>query len=484
MQQKFISNLVLMIILNLLVKPAAIFGIDAEIQNRVGSENYGLYFSLLNFSFLFNILMDFGINNFTTKSVAQYPNAAITYLGKILSLRILLFLFYAVFTLSVGFIIGWGTVELSLLLFLVINQLFVTLIAYARSHFGGLLMFRTEALISVLDRFLLIIFCGVLLYFPISDVPFRIEWFVWIQTFCYGITLLVAFTILLKKIGLPKIKHNHLFSYAIIKRSFPYALLILLMMIYTRIDSVMIERLHENGKSEAGFYAQGFRVLDAFFMLAMIFSNLLYPIFSKMFSDKSSIVSLLTTAGKLLIGGAFGMSILCYFHADRILGWIYDDYSISSIYSFQLIMFAFVGMCSSLIFGTLLTAHGSLRFLNLTALAGIFVNIGLNLYLIPTYGASGAAFATLCTQSSVSLVQLLYCLVHFNLRPNLIIIVQFFGFITAMVLLGFYFPVSSNGWFLLLVIAMAICLFIFRLIDLKQLRANLIAPAEKEISEG
>ena len=253
------------------------------------------------------------------------------------------------------------------------------------------------------------------------------------------------------------------------------------MMIYTRIDSVMIERLHIAGKSEAGVYAQGFRILDAFFMLAMIFSNLLFPIFSKMFSEKSNIVDLLTTSGKLLIGGAFGVSIITYFHADLILGWIYDDFGISSIYSFQLLMFAFVGMCSSLIFGTLLTANGSLRFLNSTALAGIVVNSCLNYYLIPIYGATGAAFATLCTQLTVSLIQLFYCLSYFNLRPKGRIVLQFVGFIGTMILIGLYVPVYSNGWFFVVVALIGISLFVFRLIDLKQLKANLLTPDKKEI---
>ena len=41
MQKKFFTNLTLLILLNLLVKPFAIFGIDLTIQNRVGAENYG-----------------------------------------------------------------------------------------------------------------------------------------------------------------------------------------------------------------------------------------------------------------------------------------------------------------------------------------------------------------------------------------------------------------------------------------------------------
>ena len=71
MQRIFFSNLVLTIFLNLLIKPLALFGIDATVQNRVGPEEYGLYFSLLNLSVIFNMLIDLGINNYTTKNIAK-----------------------------------------------------------------------------------------------------------------------------------------------------------------------------------------------------------------------------------------------------------------------------------------------------------------------------------------------------------------------------------------------------------------------------
>src|SRR5690606_2095162 len=165
MQKKFISNLAFLVLLNLLVKPVAIFGIDAAVQNEVGAESYGIYFSLLNFSMLFNILLDFGINNFTTKNIAQHPQIASKYIGKILVFRLILFVFYAVFSYSIAFALNWNSYELYLLSFLVLNQLLVTLIAYVRSHFGGLLFFKTEAFIGVLDRVLLIFICGAVLYF-------------------------------------------------------------------------------------------------------------------------------------------------------------------------------------------------------------------------------------------------------------------------------------------------------------------------------
>jgi O-antigen/teichoic acid export membrane protein len=84
MQRKFLNNLMLMVLLNLLVKPLAIFGIDATVQNRIGAEEYGLYFSLLNFAYFFNIILDLGITNYNTKYVAQYPHLVKRYMGKIL----------------------------------------------------------------------------------------------------------------------------------------------------------------------------------------------------------------------------------------------------------------------------------------------------------------------------------------------------------------------------------------------------------------
>lgn len=484
MQKKFFSGLVLMLVLNLLIKPIAIFGIDAKIQNEVGSEQYGIYFSLLSFSFLFNILLDFGISNYTSKHVAQYPKVAVSYLGKILVLRGVLFVLYAIVSYSIAFILGWGRFEIYLLSFMVLNQLFVALIAFARSYFNGMLMFKTEAFLSVLDRLLLIVFCGALLYLPITDNSFKIEWFVWIQTLCYGIAVLVAFALLLRKTGVPKLLFRPNFSIALIRKSLPYALLILLMMIYTRVDSVMIERLHTNGKMEAGFYAQGFRLFDALFMFAMIFTGLLYPIFSKLFVEKKDFKPILASATKLLLGGTIALGIILYWNAWDILSWIYKNDILSSLVPFQLLMLGFVGMAANLLFGTLLTANGSLKFLNSVSAIGILLNIGMNIFLIPEYGASGAAFATLITQGSVSTVQLIYCIYHFSIKITLLPILQFIGFVASVWVLCYFVKADTIWLFLGISGASFVGMFIFGLIDFKQLKSILASKGKEEITEG
>ncbi|MFT6244858.1 MAG: O-antigen/teichoic acid export membrane protein [Salibacteraceae bacterium] len=469
MQKKFISNLALMVLLNLLVKPIAIFGIDAEVQNRVGDVEYGIYFSLLNFSFLFNILLDLGINNFTTKNVAQHPNVASSYLNKVLTFRFILFGLYAVVSFAIGYLLNWDSRAMYMLSFLILNQFIITLIAYTRSHFGGLLMFKTDAVISVLDRFLLIIFCGILIYTPVTSAPFKIEWFIWIQTVCYGITLVVAAIMLISKFGVPKLKFDPTFSYSIIKKSFPYALLIFLMMIYTRIDSVMVERMHFNGKAEAGYYAKGFRLLNAFFMFAMIFSSLLFPIFSKMFKQKENVTPLLSTAAKLLIGGAILIGIISFFNGEYILSLIYDHDIEKSTLPFQLLMFSFVGMCSTIMFGTLLTAKGDMKFLNTISAIGIVINITINSFLIPKYGATGAAVATVITQSLISLIQFIYSVYVLKIKFTLLAVGRFSIFVSSLFTLCFYVKADSGLALFGLCSAGVIGMMLFRLIDLKNL---------------
>jgi len=58
MKRAFASNLVLLLGINFLIKPLYIFGIDREVQNAVGPEQYGLFFALLNLTYLFQIVND------------------------------------------------------------------------------------------------------------------------------------------------------------------------------------------------------------------------------------------------------------------------------------------------------------------------------------------------------------------------------------------------------------------------------------------
>ena len=109
MKRKFIWNLLLVVILNLLIKPFYILGIDAEVLNQVGPEKYGNYFALINFSFLLNILLDLGINNYNVKNIAQHHQLLDKYFSGIITLRISLVGFYMFITFLIAYFIGYNS---------------------------------------------------------------------------------------------------------------------------------------------------------------------------------------------------------------------------------------------------------------------------------------------------------------------------------------------------------------------------------------
>ena len=157
MKSRFVWNLVLVVILNLLIKPFYILGIDAEVINRVGDSVYGNYFALINFSFLLNIILDLGITNYNVKNIAQHRQLLDKHFSGIITLRVVLILMYLVATFLIAFFIGYDSTQLKILLVLAFNQSLVAFILYIRSNLAGLHLFVEDSVVSILDRFLLII---------------------------------------------------------------------------------------------------------------------------------------------------------------------------------------------------------------------------------------------------------------------------------------------------------------------------------------
>jgi O-antigen/teichoic acid export membrane protein len=397
-----------------LVKPIAIFGIDAQVQNAVGLDAYGLYFSLLSLSLILNILMDLGINNYVIKTVAKNEVEAKSQISSILVLRIVLFLFYLGFLFGIAFMLGYDSTALKLLFLLGLNQLFIVLIAYFRGFFSGLQHYKLDSFFSVFDRIILILTAGsVLLFF--TGCKMTIPLYITLQTFGYFLTCVLAFIFFKRLVGKIQwqIDLNHFKS--VLQKSLPFALLIILMSIYTRIDGILLHQFAPNGNMEAGIYAKGFRLLDALYMFGMIFAGLLFPMFSNTLHDSiQKVRELVLISANFLMSGVIVVVMLLILHSGNILQLIYTSSEEAEL-PFIWLMLSFIGISMNFVFGTLLTANGQLKELNIISAVGVIINISVNLFLIPKYGATGAGFTAFITQMIMAITQFILCAKKFNL---------------------------------------------------------------------
>ena len=470
MRRKFLTNLALLIFLNLLIKPFWIFGIDRTVQNIVGAQEYGLYFSLFNFSLLLNIILDFGITNFNNRNIAQNNHLLSKSLSGIVVLRFILALVYFLVSLTAALIIGYEPRQIYLLIFLIFNQFVASFILYLRSNLSGLHLFKTDSVISVLDRTLMIIICSLLLWGGVVKTAFRIEWFIYAQTAAYLIALTIALLVVYGKAEFFKLNFDRAYFIAILKKSYPFAILTLLMAFYFRIDSVMLERMIPDGKEQAGIYAQAFRILDAAAMFAFLFAVLLLPMFSRMIKQKESINQLTYFSLLLLIVPVLGITFASFFYRSEIMDLLYHQHVASSSLIFGVLILSYIGIAISYIFGTLLTANGSLKQLNIMAGTGVLLNVILNLILIPKYAAFGAAIASLITQSFAAILQVFLSIRIFKFKFHIRRITQAILFLIVLFAVSIISVKINVNWgfkFLGIIALSVILAFVFRLIKIK-----------------
>lgn len=471
MKRTFLTNLALLIFLNLLVKPFWIFGIDRTVQNTVGTENYGIYAALFSLSIILNIILDLGITNFNNRNIAQHNQLLRKYFSNIVVLKISLGIIYTIICIITALFLGYSAYKFKLFGFLILNQFLLSFILYLRSNISGLYMYKTDSVISVIDRVLMIILCGILLIN--YENTFKIEWFIYAQTISYTITCIIAFIIVYTKASFFKLTFDVKFLLLILKQSYPFALLVLLMGLYTRMDMVMVDFMLPNGAQQAGIYAQSFRILDAVSMFAYLFSTLLLPMFAKMIKQNEPINQLTKLSFLLLIIPTLAFVIGTWFYGWELMKLMYHEHYTESAKIFKVLIIGFIPVASSYIFGTLLTANNSLKYLNKIAASGMLINFILNLILIPKYGAFGAAIVSVSTQFITVGLQMYLSKKTFSFSFNKILFLKII-FYCIINIFGFYLFKGKllNNWIFEMLLIMGICFlssFAIRLFKLKDI---------------
>lgn len=419
MATRFLSDLFILILLNLIIKPFWVFGIDRTVQNTIGTEVYGTYFAIFNLSLLFNIVLEMGVNNFNNRAVAQNHDNIKSYFPNLLSLKALLSIFYALILIVVAFVLGYAGQQIYWLVLLIINQIIVSYLLFVRSNISGLQQFRIDSYLSIIDKLAMIIICATLLWLVPFKNSFDISWFVYAQIAGNLIALSIAFIAVKKLAGKIKWQANFNVVKGLLKKAMPYALLGFLMTVYFRIDGVMLERLLvDNGDTQNGIYAAGFRLLDTVIMIAFLFATILMPLFAKLLAEKQEIEKLLNFSGRLLVCIAIIAALSIMPFAQQIMDVLYTESTIQYGNILKILMFTFIPVSIVYVYGTLLAANGNMRLLNSVAFLAVILNVVLNFVLISKWQAMGAAIATLITQLLVAFVYIIMAHQTINVNIN------------------------------------------------------------------
>jgi O-antigen/teichoic acid export membrane protein len=470
--KKFLSNLSYLVLLNLLVKATWVWGIDRTVQVVVGEAVYGLYFAVFNLTLIFQILMDMGIQHFNNITVSGNRSKLVEMLPTIMGLKVILSLFFFSGLFLTAYLIGWRSAEFELLLPVGLNIWFLTFVLYFRSSLTALELFRVDAWISVLDRLIVILLAGSILLFRPFGTEINIMQFIYAQTIGLGLSALISGIIVSSRAKVFVMRFNGGKMRELIRKSFPFALSIILMGAYSRIDSIMVERMLTDGAAEAGIYAAGYRLLDMSNMLGFMFATILLPMFAGLIAKGESAAKLYGVSLRLLGVVAGMLVVFCLASGEGLMKFLYPPSISYWTEVFRLLIIGFIPYSLIYISSTYMMATSRVRLLNTFYLLGFVANLLLNFLLIPDFGAAGAAIATLGTQSFIAV-----CIIASSgwgrdseLKLNQLLLLALFTAICVStgilsLQLDFYWLTKGIG-------ASLICLFvalIFKVISLRDL---------------
>ncbi len=202
-----------------------------------------------------------------------------------------------------------------------------------------------------------------------------------------------------------------------------------------------------------------------------------------MLKYKESVESLVKLISTLLLTAAIVIGVGCVFYSTELMGMLYpkqinmseEVYTIhltESAKIFGLLMLSFIAVSTTYIFGTLLTANGNMKQLNIMAAFGMILNISLNLILIRKFEAFGSAISSMITQFLTAIIQVVIAQRMFKFRVNYRLINTLIMFAIGVVAINYGSKMLHFNWiinFIFMVGASGLWAFITGIINLKSI---------------
>jgi PST family polysaccharide transporter len=182
----------------------------------------------------------------------------------------------------------------------------------------------------------------------------------------------------------------------ILKESWPLILSGVIVLLYMRVDQIMIDKML--GPKQVGLYSVSVKFTELWYFIPMILTSTLYPKLISLKNDKVKYYKLCLQLLKGLFVISFSISIVMTLFSTNLIHILYGNAYISAAFALKIsiwtgvFVFWGVGVSNILIIEDL-NVHNLKK-----SLHGVLINIGLNFILIPKFGINGAAMATLISQ--------------------------------------------------------------------------------------
>ena len=378
-----------------------------------GDVAFGKYSFALAFTALFAVLMDLGFNQLTIREVARDKTLAKKYMGNILIIKLFLSLIF--FTLVVAvvnlmhyppdtkaivYIFGASTVLNSF------GQLF-------RAIFHAFEKMEYDSLLTIIQQVIVVAIGLTLLFLGYDLIQV-------VSVYLLGGIINVVFSliVMVKKFEKPEFEVNFAFWKTLIRNAIPFGLAAIFVIIYVRIDAVMLSMMV--GDAPVGWYNAAVTLILGLSFIPGVFLGVFFPVFSKFHTSSiDSLKNAYEKTFKYLFIILFPIGIGTTLLADKFILLLYGDQYTHSIIALQILIWWNVFGALNWLFGTILLSINNEKIVAVSTGIGAILNVILNLFLIPIMSYVGASITTVITEILLFALLFYYVSMHLYRLPLL-----------------------------------------------------------------
>lgn len=358
------------------------------VARYLGPEQFGLFSYAFAFTAIFSGIAKLGVDSIIVREIINHPMKRDAYLGTAFWLKLCGALLVVLLMVAiVPFTSNDATTNFYILI--ISSGLAFQSFEVVAFYFESQVRVKTISICKIIQLFLSSI---IKVYLVLTEA--ELVWFVWLALFdAVTLAVLYFFSYQNEKNAFFYKQFDYSLARRLLKDSWPLIFSSIMIMVYMRIDQVMIKEML--GEYEVGIYSAAIRLSESFYFIATIITTSLFP---AILNAKGKNEELYIKRLQKLYVFMMWSAIVIVFFMLLLGGWLItflfggeyqESRQVLSIHIWSLV-FVFLGVASSKWY----VANNLQRLALVNTFAGAVSNIILNVIFIPVFGLVGVAYAT------------------------------------------------------------------------------------------
>jgi O-antigen/teichoic acid export membrane protein len=359
----------------------------------LGTAGYGLFSYAVTLAGFLSLFMDPGINSVLLRESAKSPNDRGLFLSTTFVIKIVLLVFGVCLIIFVGPFFSTLPGAAALLPIAAFILMFDTLREFFMSFVRAIEKMQWEAGVFIFTNVAIVGFGFIALI--LHPTPKALGWGYALGTTLGGIAAILVLKDYWKDLF-------SRFSAKLIKPIFqsawPFAIVGALGLLLTNTDILIISWMRD--ASDVGIYSAGIRIVQVLYLIPGVLQISTLPLFSRLANhDNKKFRATFERIMSILFVASIPIAIGGVVVGTQILSFIFGSAFAPGGTAFKLLMVTMIVDFPGSIIAAAIFTYGHQKSLIITSAIGGISNVVLDLLLIPRFGMTGSAIATLIAQT-------------------------------------------------------------------------------------